>query len=125
MADQLPSWADGQAKTQILEFVRSVTEPGASFVPAQDRVAAFDNDGTLWCEKPMSAQADFLLRRWNRVSFTGRARPPALCAPSAMGWNHDGRIPGSRPREGRPPAGRSTDLAPGARFPGHAEPRRL
>jgi hypothetical protein len=68
MADQLPSWADGQAKTQILEFVRSVTEPGASFVPAQDRIAAFDNDGTLWCEKPMSAQADFLLRRWKEMA---------------------------------------------------------
>ncbi len=61
MADQMQSWADGQAKTQILEFVRSVTEPGASFVPARDRIAAFDNDGTLWCEKPMYPQADFLL----------------------------------------------------------------
>lgn len=68
MADQLPSWADGQAKTQILEFVRSVTEPGASFVPVQDRIAAFDNDGTLWCEKPMSPQADFLLRRWKEMA---------------------------------------------------------
>jgi hypothetical protein len=65
MADQLPSWADGQAKTQILEFVRSVTEPGASFVPAQDRIAAFDNDGTLWCEKPMSPQATPLLAGGN------------------------------------------------------------
>ena len=52
MADQLPSWTDGPAKAQILEFVRSVTEPGASFVLAADRIAAFDNDGTLWCEKP-------------------------------------------------------------------------
>ena len=68
MADQLPSWADGQAKTQILEFVRSVTEPGASFVPAPERIAAFDNDGTLWCEKPMYPQADFLLRRWKEMA---------------------------------------------------------
>ncbi len=68
MADQPPSWADGQAKTQILEFLQSVTEPGASFVPAQDRVAAFDNDGTLWCEKPMYPQADFLLRRWKEMA---------------------------------------------------------
>ena len=67
MADQLPSWTDGHAKAQVLEFVRSVTEPGASFVPAPERVAVFDNDGTLWCEKPMSAQADFLLRRWEEM----------------------------------------------------------
>jgi phosphoserine phosphatase len=72
MTDQLESWADGQAKTQVLEFVRSVTEPGASFVPAPDRVAAFDDDGTLWCEKPMGPQADFLLRRWKEMA---RAHP--------------------------------------------------
>jgi phosphoglycolate phosphatase-like HAD superfamily hydrolase len=64
----MQSWTDGQAKTQILEFVRSVTEPGASFVPARDRIAAFDNDGTLWCEKPMCPQADFLLRRWKEMA---------------------------------------------------------
>ena len=68
MADQMQSWTDGQAKTQILEFVRSVTEPGASFVPARDRIAAFDIDGTLWCEKPMCPQADFLLRRWKEMA---------------------------------------------------------
>jgi phosphoserine phosphatase len=67
MADQLPSWADGQARAQIVGFVRSVTEPGGSFVPVPERVAAFDIDGTLWCEKPMYPQADFLLRRWKEV----------------------------------------------------------
>ena len=64
MADQLPSWNDGPARARILEFVRSVTEPGDGFVRPSDRVAAFDNDGTLWCEKPMYPQADFLVRRW-------------------------------------------------------------
>ena len=64
MADQLPSWHDGPAKARILEFLRSVTEPGAGFVPAGERVAAFGNDGTLWCEKPMYPRADFLVRRW-------------------------------------------------------------
>jgi hypothetical protein len=44
---------------------------------------------------------------------------PALFAPATMGWNHDGGIPSSRLREGRPPAGRSTDRVPGPRFPGH------
>jgi phosphoserine phosphatase len=72
MADQLPSWTDGQARAALLEFVRAVTEPGVSFVPPPERVAAFDNDGTLWCEKPMYPQADFLLRRWEEMA---RAHP--------------------------------------------------
>src|SRR5271165_6042012 len=67
MADQLPSWADGRAKARILQFVWSATEPGPLFVPASERVAAFDNDGTLWCEKPMCPHADFLLRRWKEM----------------------------------------------------------
>ncbi len=72
MADQLPSWTDGQARAAILELVRSATEPGPSFVPPSERVAAFDNDGTLWCEKPIYPQADFLLRRWVEMA---RAHP--------------------------------------------------
>lgn len=60
----LPSWNDGPARAAILEFVRSVTAPGDSFVPVAERIAAFDNDGTLWCEKPMYVQADFVARRW-------------------------------------------------------------
>jgi phosphoglycolate phosphatase-like HAD superfamily hydrolase len=60
----LPSWNDGPAKSAILGFVRSVTEPGDAFVPPAERIAAFDNDGTLWCEKPLYAQADFLFRRF-------------------------------------------------------------
>jgi phosphoserine phosphatase len=63
----LPSWNDGPARTAILEFVRSVTTEGASFVPAGERIAAFDNDGTLWCEKPMYVQADFVARRWKAM----------------------------------------------------------
>ena len=63
VVDPLPSWRPGPAKEAILGFVRSVTEPGDSFVPAPERVATFDNDGTLWCEKPLPIQADFILRR--------------------------------------------------------------
>ena len=59
----LPSWNDGPAKSAILEFVRSVTAAGDSHVPVAERIAAFDNDGTLWCEKPLYIQADFLFRR--------------------------------------------------------------
>jgi len=62
--DALPSWRDGAAKTALVDLIRSVTEPGDDFVPAGERIVAFDNDGTLWCEKPMYPQADFLLRRW-------------------------------------------------------------
>jgi hypothetical protein len=90
MADQLPGWTDGPAKAQILEFVRSVTEPGASFVPAADRIAAFDGDGTLWCERPISARAEFLLRRWKEIAqahpSTARQQPWKAIAEGDMGW---------------------------------------
>jgi phosphoglycolate phosphatase-like HAD superfamily hydrolase len=66
MADPaaLPSWNDGPAKAAVLQFVRSVTTPGESFVPPAERVATFDNDGTLWCERPLYVQADFIFRRF-------------------------------------------------------------
>jgi len=58
----LPSWNDGATKAAILDFVARVTNEGAkSFVPPEARIAVFDNDGTLWCEKPLPIQADFLL----------------------------------------------------------------
>jgi len=65
--EPLPSWNQGATKSAILEFVESVTEPGASFVPPPDRIAAFDNDGTLWCEKPQYVEADFVFRRWKQM----------------------------------------------------------
>ena len=61
--DVLGSWKDGTSKEAILDFVRSVTEEGPHFVPPSERIATFDNDGTLWCEKPMPIQLDFILRR--------------------------------------------------------------
>jgi phosphoserine phosphatase len=60
----LPSWADGPARTAIRDFVRRVTTPGEHFVSPAERIAAFDNDGTLWCEKPLYVQADFVFRRF-------------------------------------------------------------
>ena len=63
-ADPLPSWKDGGAKRAILEFVETVTDPGgASFVPAEERIAVFDNDGTLWAEQPLYVQLQFALDR--------------------------------------------------------------
>ena len=63
----LASWNDRSAKASILEFVRLVTTPGGSFVPPPERIATFDNDGTLWCEKPMYVQADFVFRRFKEM----------------------------------------------------------
>jgi phosphoserine phosphatase len=62
--DPLPSWRAGASKQAIQEFVERVTTDGSpDFVPPPERVAVFDNDGTLWCEKPMPIQLDFILRR--------------------------------------------------------------
>jgi hypothetical protein len=60
----LASWRDGSAKQAIVEFVARVCgEDGSEPVPVEERLAVFDNDGTLWCEKPMPIQLDFILRR--------------------------------------------------------------
>ena len=63
-ADPLPSWNDGPAKHAIVEFVTKVTTVGSpEFVPVPERIATFDNDGTLWCEQPMPVQFYFALDR--------------------------------------------------------------
>jgi hypothetical protein len=63
-ADPLPSWNDGPAKKSIIDFVAKVTNPGSpDFVPEPERIATFDQDGTLWCEKPMYVQLRFILDR--------------------------------------------------------------
>jgi phosphoserine phosphatase len=60
----LRTWRDGSTKTSIVNFVDRVTAQGTpDFVAPEDRIAVFDNDGTLWCEKPLPVQMDFLLRR--------------------------------------------------------------
>ncbi len=63
-SDPLPSWNDGPAKQSIMSFVAAVTREGSSdFIPAPQRIATFDNDGTLWCEQPMYVQLAFALDR--------------------------------------------------------------
>jgi phosphoserine phosphatase len=58
----LPSWNDGPARRAIVHFVHEVTTPGgANFVAPQERVAVFDNDGTLWAEQPLYFQLQFML----------------------------------------------------------------
>ena len=62
--DPLPSWNDGATKQSIINFVTAVTRTGSpDFVPVPQRIATFDNDGTLWCEHPMYVQLAFALDR--------------------------------------------------------------
>ena len=58
-SEPLSTWNAGAAKDAVLAFV----ERASAEIPPQERVAVFDNDGTLWCEKPLPIQADFILRR--------------------------------------------------------------
>jgi phosphoglycolate phosphatase-like HAD superfamily hydrolase len=63
-ADPLPSWNDGKTKQAIIEFVTKVTKAGSpDFVPPAERIATFDNDGTLWAEQPIYVQLAFALDR--------------------------------------------------------------
>ncbi|OBF59395.1 HAD family hydrolase [Mycolicibacterium monacense] len=72
----LDTWNDGPTKAAIIDFVDRVTTEGPEFVEPEARVAVFDNDGTLWCEKPMYIQLDFIIRR-----LAERAREePSLAA---------------------------------------------
>jgi phosphoglycolate phosphatase-like HAD superfamily hydrolase len=67
--DVLASWSEGQSKKSILDFVSAVTQEGSpDFVPAPERIATFDNDGTLWCEQPMYVQLAFALDRVRALS---------------------------------------------------------
>jgi phosphoserine phosphatase len=62
--DPLPSWSDGATKSAIVSFVEKVTAPGSpDFVAVEQRIATFDNDGTLWAEKPLYFQLFFALDR--------------------------------------------------------------
>jgi hypothetical protein len=63
-ADWLPSWNEGASKARIVEFVQSVTDPTSKqYLPPAERIAVFDNDGTLWSEQPMYFQLAFILDR--------------------------------------------------------------
>jgi phosphoserine phosphatase len=71
----LESWNEGVAKSAIVDFVARVTkEGGAQYLPPAERVAVFDNDGTLWCEQPIQAQIFFLIDRARQLA----AKDPAL-----------------------------------------------
>ena len=60
----LAAWRDGDAAKAVVQFVEKVTREGsADFVPVADRIAVFDNDGTLWCEQPFYVQLAFAVDR--------------------------------------------------------------
>ena len=64
MSEQLASWHDTATREAIVDFVERVTtEGGPDYVPPAERIAVYDNDGTLWCEKPMPIELGFILMR--------------------------------------------------------------
>jgi phosphoglycolate phosphatase-like HAD superfamily hydrolase len=64
VADPLPSWTDGAAKKAIVEFARATTDRSSpDYVPPEERIAVFDQDGTLWVEHPMYSQVTYCLER--------------------------------------------------------------
>ncbi|TFV98037.1 HAD family hydrolase [Leifsonia flava] len=64
MTGILPSWRHTATRSTILDFVERVAGDGPGAVPAEERIAVFDNDGTLWTEKPMPTQLHYLVQRW-------------------------------------------------------------
>src|SRR4051794_670038 len=68
-SDPLPSWNDGAARRALIDFVARVSDGGNEEVPIEERVAVFDNDGTLWQEKPV-AEGAFTLARLSELAKT-------------------------------------------------------
>lgn len=101
-AEVLPSWNEGKAKQSIIEFVAQVTKPNSPhFVPVAERIAVFDNDGTLWPENPMPFQLAFILDELKRraPNETQLAQDPMVQAALAgdlgkllAGEHHDGLL---------------------------------
>ena len=89
----LDGWNDGPTTAAILDFVDRVTRRGPDYVAPEDRVAVFDNDGTLWCEKPAYIQLDFIVRRLAQLAADDTAllqqAPYAAAAAGDLGWFGD------------------------------------
>jgi phosphoglycolate phosphatase-like HAD superfamily hydrolase len=90
----LDSWSEGPTKSAIVDFVDRVTAPGGpDFVASEERVAVFDNDGTLWCEKPAYIQLDFLVRRLAEQAATDVSladkQPYQAAAAGDLSWFGD------------------------------------
>ena len=89
MTDVLPSWTDGPTRDAITAFVEAVSS-GPDALPEADRIAVFDNDGTLWTEKPMPTQLHYLLQQWAAAAKADPSladRQPYLAASTGdFGW---------------------------------------
>ena len=98
--DPLPSWNDTAPKQSIVTFVERVTREGSpDFVPVPERIAVFDNDGTLWAEQPMYFQGFFVIDRVNGKFISAK---PFTEVNWATGYDKKGRpieTPGARSRE--------------------------
>ena len=64
----LPSWNDTKTRQRIVNYVKAVTTQGNDFIPPEDRIAVFDNDGTLWSEQPTYFQVEFVLNRIKKMA---------------------------------------------------------
>jgi phosphoglycolate phosphatase-like HAD superfamily hydrolase len=83
-ADPLPSWNDSKSKSAIVHFVEAVTkENGPSFVAPAERIATFDNDGTLWLEQPLYPQVIFALERVDPQHHERKADAPTKAVVTA------------------------------------------
>ena len=88
--------ATARRQTAIVDFVERVTtEGGPDYVPPAERIAVYDNDGTLWCEKPMPIELGFILRRLAEMAAAGRV---AADATAVAGSATRGTTPGSARR---------------------------
>lgn len=89
----MDSWRDGPTKSAIVDFVDRVTTEGADFVEPEARIAVFDNDGTLWVEKPALVQLDFLVRRLAELAAAdpalGAQQPYAAAEAGDLAWFDD------------------------------------
>ncbi len=78
-ADTLPSWRDGATRAAIVDWVESITDPASDdFIPAVDRIAVFDNDGTSWCERPGYGPTDFQVSLARRLAAFGKIDGQAM-----------------------------------------------
>ncbi len=71
----LTSWNDTATRQAIVGYVERITTDGPDFVPVDERVATFDNDGTLWCEKPLPIQLAFILKRLAEMATLDESLP--------------------------------------------------
>ena len=89
----MDSWRDGTTKQAIVDFVCRVTTDGPDYVVPEARIAVFDNDGTLWVEKPAYVQLDFLVRRLAKQAAAdtslGKQQPYAAAASGDLTWFAD------------------------------------